>query len=425
MKFTTALRNGARQRIEEVESADLVIGIPSYNNSATIKNVVSTVSKGLHRYFKGMRSVILVSDGGSVDDTRENARSAEIEPWVERIVSIYRGIPGKGSALRQVFEVADFLKVDACAVFDADLRSIKPEWVRNLLRPVTEEGYDFVAPYYKRYKYDGTITNNIVYKITRALYGKRVRQPIGGDFAFSPKLIDYWKERDVWQTDVGRFGIDIWMTTSAVVRNFNICQARLGVKVHDIKDPAEHLGPMFSQVVYTTMELMERNVEVWMSVKGSEPIPILGEFSEEEPEAFEIDVESMVHKFKIGYQQFRSVWKSFLDEKNYENLKKTSKLPVKRFSFPSELWGRILADFAVAFHAWEANRYKLTTLMTPLYYARIASFVNETQDMTTEEAERLIEADAEKFEKIKDYLIDRWRTKSDELGWKEPRKINT
>ncbi len=252
-----------------------------------------------------------------------------------------------------------------------------------------------------------------------------MRQPIGGDFAFSPQLIDYWKEQDVWQSDVGRFGIDIWMTTSAIVQNFNIGQARLGVKIHDVKDPGEHLGPMFRQVVDTMMELMEDNVESWMNIKGSEEVPILGEFSQEEPEPFTVDVDALVQKFKIGYRQFRSVWKNFIKEDNFEEIRRISKLSTRKFNFPADLWGRILSDYAVTFHAWEANRYKLTTLMTPLYYARIASFVNETKDMSNEEAEALIEADALKFEKIKKYLIKRWRNSIDEISWREPRKINT
>ena len=425
MKFTTAIRDEARRRVEDMEWADLVIGIPAYNNNSTIRHVVEIVSEGLHRYFRGMRCVIIVSDGGSVDDTREQAREARIQPWIERIVSIYRGVPGKGSAIRQVFEAADILGAKACAMFDSDLRSIRPQWIRNLLRPVTEEGYDFVSPFYNRYKYDGTITNNIVYILTRALYGKQVRQPIGGDFAFSPQMIKHCISRDVWQTDVGRFGIDIWLTTSAIVQRFKICQARLGVKIHDVKDPGAHLGPMFRQVVDTLMELMERHADYWIKVQGSETVPLLGEFPAEQPEPFKIDVEALLHKFKTGYNQFRSVWKTFLDPKDYEELKRIAKLPPKKFEFPSQLWARILCHYAVTFHAWEHNRYKLTTLMTPLYYAKIASFVNETLEMTTEEAEEVIERTAAVFEENKPYLIELWRNRRDEFGWREPEKINT
>jgi hypothetical protein len=90
---------------------------------------------------------------------------------------------------------------------------------------VFEEGVDFIAPLYHRHKFDGTITNSIIYPLTRALYGKRVRQPIGGDFGFSGRLAKHYLSKDVWQTDVARYGIDIWMTTEAMANNFTVAQS--------------------------------------------------------------------------------------------------------------------------------------------------------------------------------------------------------
>ena len=60
-------------------------------------------------------------------------------------------------------------------------------------------GYEFVAPLYARHRYDGTITNTIVYPLTRALYGKRIRQPIGGDFGFSGDLAARFLEFEDWE----------------------------------------------------------------------------------------------------------------------------------------------------------------------------------------------------------------------------------
>ena len=86
-------------------------------------------------------------------------------PWQERVVFIYRGIGGKGTAFRAIFEAADKLNARACAVVDADLRSITPDWLPCLLSPVLEKDYDFVAPTYSRHKWDGTITNNVAYNL--------------------------------------------------------------------------------------------------------------------------------------------------------------------------------------------------------------------------------------------------------------------
>ena len=100
-----------------------------------------------------------------------------------------------------------------------------------------------MAPLYARYKYDGTITNTVTYPLTRALYGHRIRQPIGGDFGVSGDLVRHYLELDDWTDDISKFGIDIWMTTSALTGGFAVCQTRLGAKVHDPKDPGSDLGP--------------------------------------------------------------------------------------------------------------------------------------------------------------------------------------
>ncbi|GAI73828.1 unnamed protein product, partial [marine sediment metagenome] len=276
MGYDTALRGYTSKRIEEIESADILVGIPCYYNERTIAHVIQMVTHGLAKHYKDQRSVILIADGGSTDDTREVAKEFEIKPWQEKITSIYRGHPGKGSAFRSLFEAAKRLKVKACMVVDSDLRSITSDWVKYLLEPILEKDYQFVCPVYSRYKYDGTITNNIVYNLTRALYGLRIRQPIGGEFAFVGDLAAYYVEQDVWDTDVARYGIDIWMTTNAITNNLKICQSNLGVKIHDAKDPAESLGPMFRQVVHTLFVLMEQHEAEWKAVKGSRTVPTLG-----------------------------------------------------------------------------------------------------------------------------------------------------
>ena len=103
----------------------------------------------------------------------------------------HRALPGKsgkGSAFRAIFERGQPLGARACAVVDSDLRSITPEWIARLIGPVVHGEADYVTPLYARHKHDGTITNTVAYPLTRALYGFRVRQPIGGEFGFSADL---------------------------------------------------------------------------------------------------------------------------------------------------------------------------------------------------------------------------------------------
>ena len=329
MNYDTALRSYPAKRIEEIESADILIGIPCYNNEKTIVHVIQMVSHGLAKHYKDQRSVIFVADGGSTDDTREVAREFEIRPWQEKLVSIYRGPAGKGTALRSVFEAADRLKVRVCAMVDSDLRSITADWVKYLLEPILEKGYQFVSPVYVRHKYDGTITNNIVYNLTRALYGRRIRQPIGGDFAISRDVADFYAEQDVWTTDVARFGIDIWMTTTAVTQGFRICQSNLGAKIHDVKDPGEHLGPMFRQVLSALFSLMERNESYWKGIKGSEGVETFGFEGSLQPEPVKVNLDLMIELFKTGYQQFSPLWKGIFTESSFSLITDAARMDAK------------------------------------------------------------------------------------------------
>jgi glycosyltransferase involved in cell wall biosynthesis len=409
-RFSTALREHVRERIEQLGYADIVVGIPSYSSGSNIQHVCGTILKGLEKYHRDSKAVIMISDGGSTDDTRELAGAVETNSYnVEKIVTIYRGVPGKGSGLRAVFEVAYFLKARAAAVFDSDLISITPEWVRNILDPIFQ-GYDYVAPDYNRYKLDATITNTIAYNLTRALYGCKIRQPIGGDFGMSLALIKHYLDQDVWESDVAKFGIDIWMTTSAIVGGFRICQAKLGAKIHDRKDPSTDLGPMFRQVVGTTFQLMEHYDSFWQKVRGSADVPSLGSYVDEEPAPFEIDQESLIEYFRIGFSNFGGLWDKFVERKDYRIIRNLARNAGKEdFNLPIDSWVRIVYRYADAFHSAPRQRFKILDTMIPLYHARVASLINELKNRNREQAEEHFDAQALEFENNKDYLLKLWK----------------
>ncbi len=408
MPFFTALREYTIKRLEEIGRADLLIGIPCYNNDQTIKHVMENVSHGAADAFPGAKVLLFISDGGSTDDTRDEAQKVQLPPYTERLVQIYRGLPGKGSALRGIFEAASYLKVRATVVIDADIRSITPDWVERLAGPVFSDSYDFVAPCYSRYKYDGTITNNIAYNMTRMLYGRRVRQPIGGDFCFSTPVAEMFLKEDVWETDVAKFGVDIWMTTMAITEGYRMAQARLGVKVHGKKDPATSLGPMFREVTITMFTLMEGYEKEWMKIKGSRPVDTLGEAPKQEPEPFPINRDLLCENFRLGYNHFAPLWKKILNREDFAAIRALQKAGPEEIMMDTDLWARIVFDFAATFHMWAKDRAKLVNMLTPLYYASIASFINSTEKMTDEEAEKFIEDNAQRFEDLKPYLVKKW-----------------
>lgn len=336
-------------QLEEIRETDILIGIPSYNNVRTIGQVVWAVMAGLAKYFPRAKAVLINSDGGSTDGTQEEVKRVQIEDYktiltshpvhaIQKVVTPYHGIPGKGSSFRTIFDTTQFLNAKACAVIDSDLRSITPEWMELLLRPVYEEGFDYVAPLYARHKYDGTITNSIVYPLTRALYGKRVRQPIGGDFGFSGELAKFYLTKDVWETDVARFGIDIWMTTLAIAEGYKVCQSYLGAKIHDAKDPGSDLGPMFTQVVSSVFGLMGEYQNLWKGIRESQPVPTFGFHYEVGLEPVSVNLERMIGSFRLGVKDLMEIWRKVLPSETVLWLESIAKLSNEGFSFPQDLW---------------------------------------------------------------------------------------
>src|SRR5919201_3564389 len=270
MAEASALAADMRDALRRQERADLVVGIPSFRNAATIGHVAKTASEGLRSTFPSLRAVIVNADGGSEDGTTERVRASA--DGVPTVAGRYQGRSGKGSAFRAIFEAVTMLDAKACAVVDSDLRSITPEWIARLIGPVLRGEAEYVTPLYARHKHDGTITNTIAYPLTRALYGARIRQPIGGEFGFNASLARQYLDEPVWETDVARFGIDIFMTTTALASGARVAQAFLGAKIHDPKDPGADLGPMFTQVVGTLLALARENAPAWRDVEGSREV---------------------------------------------------------------------------------------------------------------------------------------------------------
>jgi hypothetical protein len=411
-----------RQAAGEIRQADIIIGIPSYNNAPTIAHVVRAAQAGLAKYFPQHRSLIVNSDGGSTDGTREAALSSRVEDAhllllaspllpAHRLSFPYHGIPGKGSAFRLIFQVARALEAKVCAVVDADLRSITPEWIDLLVRPVLHAGYDFAAPYYHRHKYDGTITNSIVYPLTRALYGFRVRQPIGGDFGVSARLLCRYLEREDWETDVARYGIDIWMTTIALAEGFRVCQSFLGAKLHDAKDPGAGLSAMLHQVVGSVFLLMQEYEPVWRRRTGSEPVDLFGFRYDVGLDPIAVNVERMLAAFQRGCEELREVWALALEPATLAAVTELGRQATSRsraFRLEDELWTAVVFDFAGAHRRRPLERGLLLRSLTPLYLGRVASFVLETESHFPEQVEERIEQLCLCFERLKPRLAAHW-----------------
>jgi glucosylglycerate synthase len=416
-----------RDDLARTGQTDVLVGIPCFNSARTVGLVVTAVEVGLRKFFPDLRATVLISDGGSQDGTISTALAAGVgekaadylvDPSTKpptKLACTYRGIPGKGSAFRTVFEAAREVGATACAVVDSDLRSITPSWLDRLISPVMRHEFDFVAPVYARHKFDGTITNSIAYPVTTALYGTRLRQPIGGDFGFSGELAASYADKDVWETDVARFGVDIWMTTVAVVEGHRVCQASLGAKIHDPKDPGQDLGPMFRQVVGSLFALAGEYRDHWAAADGVMDPPTFGLRAAYSVEPVNVSLTRLTWKFVEGFVRYEDTWRDVLSADTMSAVVASITQASERqegFHLSADVWIRIVYEFLVAYHRRRLDPELVLDSLIPLYFARTASYVQDVDDLTNEEAEAAVDALVDLAVRFKPQLEEGWRAES-------------
>jgi hypothetical protein len=421
------LPQDVERRLGTIGTADIVVGIPTFNNVATIGEVMSAAQTGLHSGFGSARSVIVHVDAGAKapasDLPTSTAESNGSEPQLLHVLQPGDGVmpiataqyvrPAKGSACRTVFEVARRLRAKACGIVDADAGSPAADSIARLVKPIIQDSYDFVAPVYARSAFSGTITSAVAYPLTRALFGKRVRQPLAGDFACSARLVDRFVALDAWRSDVARMGIDFWVTTQALTAGARLCQVYLGPRGSMAGDgspgTALDMRDALPSVLGSLFATVERTEAVWQKVRGSEAVDAFGvpQLLEEMQSPF--DVSQCLEAFRLGVANLHELWSVALPPTSLHAVRKLSRLPDAEFRVPDELWSRIVYDFALAFHQRRLGREHLLNAFMPLFWAWIASYVQQVSGLAGEHVEERIEALCALFEAEKPYLISRWR----------------
>jgi hypothetical protein len=419
MVASDALSQNDELDAARIGSADLIVAIPTYNNAETVGHVVESAVSSLTGALSAHRAVIVNPDGGSKDGTLEQVREivADRVPLLQVNYPVYPvhrlaipvgGIPGRAEALRAAFTLAQKLNAKACVTLESGLRTMSEGGLQRLALPVLERDFDFVAPAYVRHKFDGAINNAIVYPLMRALYGKRIRQPMGGDRAFSIKLIGHYAEKETWDGQA-RLGPDVWMTTQAITAGFQFCQALLGTRVAQARDVAPELSVLLGQVLGALFEDIAENAPFWQRVRSSEPVPVFGEPLEESTEPVQVNGRRMMESFRLGHHDLQEIWSLILPPATLFELKKLARRGDDGFRFGDDMWARIVYDFALGYRLRTIDRAHLLSAVTPLYLGWVGSFVDEMQNAEPDAVEQRLENLCIAFETQKRYLISRWR----------------
>src|SRR6202163_740135 len=300
-----------------VREVDLLVGILAHSSANTMRRAAHHVEKSLQQNFVRQRVAIINVDGGAVEDSDTEERSGDGQPenglnskglsslrTIHRITAGFNGTPSPGLALRTILSSADLLRAKACAVVSPATSSASPEWVANLLRPAFRDNFDFVAPLYSRHKFQGLLARNLLYPMTRALFGRRIRELYSDEWAFSSRLGTLClNEEDVWREEPVRSRPEAWMGISALTSDFRCCQVYLGEKPPPPDGAGPDLGEVLRQTVGRLFWLLETHEQAWMDRKGSEGVPTFGPDHAVTAEPMDVDRARMFEMFQTGVKE--------------------------------------------------------------------------------------------------------------------------
>jgi glucosylglycerate synthase len=425
MTMTESICREVQEQLGDRGKVEVLIGIPTFNNAKTVEPVLTAVKDGLSKVCPQASVLVVNADAGSQDGTQAAIKQA-VGPdtptaFVQHLagdsfpgpISLRAlsesGVPGREHAFRTFFKIAEELEVKACVVIDGNVRSLSSDWMEVLLRPVVEKAVDYVAPLFRRTRYEGSLTNCIIYPLSRALYGKQMRYQSGGGYGFSGKLASLYLTKNVWEGEAARYGIDSWLTTVAVAEGCEVSQGFLGTKVHDTRLTGIELSILLAQAVGALFHLMEEYQEVWEGRAGSSPVPQFGPPYEPGPEGGVVNVERMVRGFQQGLRDLLPIWEIILSPETLAGILALGLLEAEEFRFPEALWAQTIFDFALAYHEKALHREHLLKSLTPLYLGQTASLVLGSREGSPEDVERAIETLCKKFESMKPFLTQRWR----------------
>jgi hypothetical protein len=409
------------RQLINVGEVDILVGVPTHNNAKTVGPIVHAVQSGILRGFPRDRAVIINADGGSRDGTPELVTGASIDDMrpasnlyalrtLHSISTKYGSSPASGIAFRTILAAAELLRAKACVVLSPQSANIEPEWLSSLLLPVYRDGFDLVTPTYRRHKFEGLLITNLLYPMTRALYGLRIREAYAPEFGFSGRLGSQFLAHNLWNDGTDGAGVELRFTLAAVAGEFRVCQSFLGEKIH-VERHAADLVPALRQTAGALFSALEPDFPVWSVLTGSQPAPTTGADQEVSLDPLRVNRKRLREMFSAGVAELESVFQSILSPSTLAELQQIARPEEQEFRYSAELWVRTIYEFAASYQKSVISRDHIIQALAPLFRGRALTFLTENRDASADEVENNIEALCLEFERLKPYLLQMWKSR--------------
>ncbi len=419
MAEETLLSDAFLRQLINVGEVDIVVGLPTHNNSKTIAPVVRAIQTGILKCFPRERAVIINSDGGSQDGTSEIVTGASIDDvrreskvyalrTLHCISARYARTPEPGTAMRMILAAADLLRARVCVLVSPETTTIEPDWIQRLVRPVFNDGFDLVLPVYCRPRFEGVLMRNLLYPMIRAIYGYRIYEPYASELAISGRLATDFLNKEIWSEEWGRIGAEIFLTTTALTGQYRLSQVLLGPKGPGTHRSANDVVAAMRRTVGALFSTVDKNFAVWSAVTGSQPVPTPGEPCEDNSNSVRVNRKRLRDMFATGVAELEPVFRSILSPQTLAELQRVAACDVSDFSYSPNLWARTVFEFAAAYHKSVINRDHIIQALVPLYRGRSLAFFLENRDATSRDIANNVESLCGEFERLKPHLLELW-----------------
>jgi glucosylglycerate synthase len=414
----TFLTDDFVRELMNVGEVDILIGVPTHNNAKTIEPVIQAIQAGILKCFPRERAAIINADGGSRDGTPDLFAGATISDvrhasklytlrTLHSFSASYGDAPDAGMALRTILAASELLRAKACVVISPDSASVEPEWVQHLSVPIYKDNFDFVAPLYKRHKFEGLLMRNLLYPMTRAIYGYDIREPYASDFALSDRLVTDFLGSEIWDNEFDRINPEICLTMRAIAGNFQVCQSFLGTKApHDSAAP--DLVAAMRRTAGVLFASIDKQFPTWSTNSSPHGVKTFGPATEINLDPVSVDRKRMYEIFATGVAELQPVFRSILSPATLADLQRVAAASASEFKYTSELWAKTAYEFAASYHKSVINRDHIIQALVPLYRGRTLSFICENENSSAEQIESSVESQCLEFERHKPYLLQVW-----------------
>jgi glucosylglycerate synthase len=411
----STLSDAFLRELMAVGQVDILVGLPTLDNATTIVDVVRAVHLCFTRDFPRLRTVMINSDGGSTDGTPELIRAASFTDadvvqtshslrTLHRVVAPYHGLPGKLTALRTIFAAVELTRANVLVIVDPNGPATSPERVTELITPIARSDVEFLTPRYRRHPRDGLLVTQLVRPLVRALYGVALDEPLGAEFSCSGRFASHCLEQDIWNHEIGRFAIDLWLRTEAVARNVPVGQIwRPATTAAGVRTT---LREAVQQVVLSLVESVRAHDSFWIAANGMSELRTWGHDPQAIPDPPAWDHAALAEQARHDLLEIRALLDEVLDQAILARVVDDVSGPA--FHVDDELWATIVYAFAAAARRGSTGIEHLAGMFVPLYLWRASAFMAHTAPEADAVVQARLDSLCETFRRLKPVLVNSW-----------------